>query len=600
MKGVHFGAGRDLESRVTTNLFIICANNSGSTFLKNALATSRRTWNLTVEGQFMFGFAGPDTRTHGRLLWGADPRWRGILADEDAYDWPRNRHVWYFQASAREPAATVFTTKAPPFLLHVEALNRHFRNAKFLFMVRNPYAVCEGIWRYRQDQPAPPGRRLFEAAAEHVAYCLERQRRNLETHAHLGAFFTYEAMCDQPERVERQIRSLVPEIDDLELRRRLRVKGLYDEMLTNMNARQIARLTPAQLAVANRVFEKHREVLEHFGYSLMATGRGARIRRGNQGIVRRLRRRIGTHLFIICPNNSGSSFLKEALAACRNTWNLYLEGHGMPGFVGPPTVWKPAPGEPSARWIWASRQGWMDALRNPDAYDWPRTREAWYSAAYARDPAATVFVTKSPPFLLYVDELLRHFPDARFLFMVRNPYAVCEGICRRYRESFPSGGRERFETPAGDLEEAAATHVANCLRWQRRNVEAHGERGILLTYEAMCADPADTERRIRALVPALDDLNLRRRHAVKEYDEVLTDMNARQIERLDAARIAAFDRVFASRRGDLGYFGYGLMEEAGAPGVERTQGRDRTARARLHDGPSPTARPSLRGEPDEG
>ena len=561
MKDVYFGAGWDLESRITTNLFIICANNSGSTFLKNALATSRRTWNLTVEGQFMFGFVGPNTRTHGRLLWGADPRWRKALADGNAYDWPRNRDAWYFQADARDPEATVFTTKAPPFLLHVETLNRHFRNARFLFMVRNPYAVCEGIWRYRQDQPLPPGRRLFEAAAEHVAYCLEQQRRNLEAHAQLGTFFTYEAMCDQPERVERQIRSLVPEIDDLKLRRRLRVKGVYDETLTNMNARQVARLTPAQIAAANQVFEKHREVLEHFGYSLMTTGRRTRIR-GNQGAVRKLRRQVKTHLFIVCPNNSGSTFLKEALAACRSTWNLEREGQGMPGFVGPPTVWTPAPGEPGARWIWASRQGWMDALRNPDAYDWPRTREAWYAAAYARDPAATVFVTKSPPFLLYVDELLRHFPDARFLFVVRNPYAVCEGICRRYRQGFLSGDQERFKAPGEGLEEAAATHVANCLRWQRRNVEAHGERGVLFTYEAMCADPAGAEEKIRALVPALDDLNLRRRLAVKEYDEVLTDMNAQHIDRLDAAQVAAFNRVFSTRREDLNYFGYGLLRKA--------------------------------------
>ncbi len=54
----------------------------------------------------------------------------------------------------------------------------------------------------------------------------------------------------------------------------------------------------------------------------------------------------------------------------------------------------------------------------------------WHFQAFARDPAASVFYTKTPHFLLHVDELARHFPNARFLFMVRNPYAVCEGICR--------------------------------------------------------------------------------------------------------------------------------------------------------------------------
>ena len=278
---------------------------------------------------------------------------------------------------------------------------------------------------------------------------------------------------------------------------------------------------------------------------------------------------VGTHLFAIAPNNSGSTFLKVALASSRRTWNLFPEGQFAFGFTGPNT-------HDQGRLLWSCGP-WRDRFADAAAYDWPRNRAAWYFQAFARGPDASVFFTKAPPFLLQVGALRRHFRNARFLFMVRNPYAVCEGICRRYRKRFLSGGRERCKAPEGGLEQAAATHVANCLRWQRRNVEAHGERGILFTYEAMCADPAGTEERIRALVPALDDLALRRRHAVKEYDEVLTDMNARQIERLDAARIAAFNRVFHARRNDLGYFGYGLMEETGAPGVERTPDRDRTA-----------------------
>ena len=93
-------------------------------------------------------------------------------------------------------------------------------------------------------------------------------------------------------------------------------------------------------------------------------------------------------------------------------------------------------------------------------------------------------------------------------------------------------------------------------------MEGGRDHRVLFTYEAMCADPAGTEEKIRTLVPALDDLNLRRRLAVKEYDAVLTDMNAQHIDRLDAAQIAAFNRVFSTRREDLNYFGYGLLKEA--------------------------------------
>ena len=262
---------------------------------------------------------------------------------------------------------------------------------------------------------------------------------------------------------------------------------------------------------------------------------------------------VTTHLFGVCPNNSGSTFLGHALATCRAAWSLVKEGKRMLGYVGPTTYRSPAPGAPKPGLIWGARQHWIDRFADPRNYDWPRNRKAWYFQASAQDPQAPVFVTKSPPFLLLVDQLIQHFRNAKFLFMVRNPYAVCEGICRNYRHQFVAEGRS--------LEEEAAIHVANCLAWQRRNVEAYGDRGVFFAYEVMCAEPERVAQRIRELVPELDDLNLRQRLPVKEstYDEMLTDMNARQIARLDAAQIATFNGVFRQHRDVLDYFGYDLM-----------------------------------------
>ena len=268
-----YGALHDLERAVGTHLFGIAPNNSGSTFLKEALATCRATWNLPREGQLMFAFAGPHSLEKGRLIWSTEPRWLDRLTDPGAYDWEHNRRAWYFQAFARNPEASVFYTKTPPFLLYVGELARHFPNAKFLFMVRNPYAVCEGICRNLRRSRLARGRDLPATAARHVIHCFDSQRRNLEAHGELGVFFTYEAMCDEPEAVEAKIRALVPELDDLRLRQRLRVKGRYHEPLTNMNERQIARLDAAQIETFNRVFEKRRDLLEHFGYELLEPGR---------------------------------------------------------------------------------------------------------------------------------------------------------------------------------------------------------------------------------------------------------------------------------------------------------------------------------------
>ncbi len=128
------------------------------------------------------------------------------------------------------------------------------------------YAVCEGICRRlrqcRRDlSMVLEGERLETLAAKHVATFLDLQRRNVETLGGRGVFFTYEAMCAEPERVTRKIRDLAPELDDLHLRRRLRVHSNYHEMLTDMNARQIAAI--------NAVLGEHRTVLNYFGYDIM-------------------------------------------------------------------------------------------------------------------------------------------------------------------------------------------------------------------------------------------------------------------------------------------------------------------------------------------
>ena len=274
---------------------------------------------------------------------------------------------------------------------------------------------------------------------------------------------------------------------------------------------------------------------------------------------RDLARLIDTHLFVICPNDSGSSFLASALETSRAVWRLPREGHQMHGFAGP-LPWRSQGAERRIPGLlWAAEQRWIERFADPANHDWPLTRKAWYFHSYAADAAASVFVTKSPPDLLRVEQLVRHFRNARFLFMVRNPYAVCEGICRRYRTHFRAYLRqleERGESPLA----ASANHVVNCLAWQRRNIERWGDRGVFFTYESMCADPDGTAQAIRALVPQLEDLNLRQRLVVKDYDEMLVDMNPRHLARLDADEIEALSHVFRQHQDVLAYFDYDIIE----------------------------------------
>ena len=273
---------------------------------------------------------------------------------------------------------------------------------------------------------------------------------------------------------------------------------------------------------------------------------------------------VRTHLFCISPNHSGSTFLQLALATCRETWNLHLEGEQTLGFVGPRPLMLPGLPRPSGFWALHPRR--VERLADPSNYDWPRTRKAWYFQAYARSPDASVFVVKSPRNLFQLDMLVQHFRNAKFLFMVRNPYAAAEGICRAYRSKFPEEASRTSQSHS--LEGCAATHLANCLAQQRRNLKVFADRGVFFTYEAMCVQPERVAQAIQQLVPELKELNLRQRLPVKDlYDEMLTDMNARQLVRLDPAQIAAMNAVFRPQRELLEHFGYDLMDAPGASGV---------------------------------
>ncbi|MCR2833200.1 sulfotransferase [Parerythrobacter lacustris] len=260
-----------VAAAVTTHLFILCPNNSGSTYLSRAIAQSRHVWSLEREGQHVLGFAGPQTlNSPWPLVWAADAQRLAHFRDSPDYDWDRTRKAWYFHATAARTEAPVLHTKAPPFLLIADQLRDAFANTRFIIMVRNPYATLEGILRrWQRTDASARTLNLAEAGARHIVACFEQQMRNIDHFGDCSIAFTYEDLCADPRGKAAAIRRLVPELDDLDLTQRLAIKGTYDEPLRNMNEEQIARLDPAEIERANTVFAHSKAALTSFGYALM-------------------------------------------------------------------------------------------------------------------------------------------------------------------------------------------------------------------------------------------------------------------------------------------------------------------------------------------
>lgn len=98
---------------------------------------------------------------------------------------------------------------------------------------------------------------------------------------------------------------------------------------------------------------------------------------------------------------------------------------------------------------------------------------------------APYFLDKTPRYHLVVDELLETFPDAKFVFLWRNPLAVAASICEHW-------DRGRWNPYRWN---------ADLRRGLKRLVEGYGEsraRSLSVRYEDVVADPEGAFARLFA------------------------------------------------------------------------------------------------------
>ena len=129
-----------------------------------------------------------------------------------------------------------------------------------------------------------------------------------------------------------------------------------------------------------------------------------------------LPRRFSRPVFIVCPPRSGSSLLFETLAQSPSVWTVGGESHGV--IEGIPAL------QPARRGWESNRLAAADA--SPDIVE--RLTDAFFLNLRDRDgrrPAAGAedlrLLEKTPKNALRVPFLAAAFPDARFVYLYRNP-----------------------------------------------------------------------------------------------------------------------------------------------------------------------------------
>jgi hypothetical protein len=184
----------------------------------------------------------------------------------------------------------------------------------------------------------------------------------------------------------------------------------------------------------------------------------------------------------------------------------------------------------------------LDLFRQTESGDGdcvPRLRYDW---AYYSDARPGIRLEKSPPNTLRSRWLQRHFAPARFLVLVRNPYAVCEGIARRRGHSI----------------EEAAIHWRTVHEVLDEDMP-HLAHSLTVRYEDFCARPLNVLEQVQQFL-GLDapfDTAIATRefkaHNMSGAPHQLENFNERSLRRLSAEDRDTITRVIGERMEQWGY-----------------------------------------------
>jgi hypothetical protein len=243
-------------------------------------------------------------------------------------------------------------------------------------------------------------------------------------------------------------------------------------------------------------------------------------------------------IFLVGCYNSGTTLLHRILGSHPRISAMSDEGTLMTDAL-------PKPEDFGWTRMWCQCLDAMEAAQWEDgAAQAARARRQWsiwYPRSYEN------LLDKSPSNVTRMTFLQEHFRPASFICIVRNGYAVAEGIRRR---AVP----RRPEYPDRYPLELCAKQWRECDRITRRQ-ESSIERFLQIRYEDLVADPEATMGSITDFLglPAFDAEILRRSFPVGRGESVIRDMNAASIGNLSEKDLEDIESVAGEELDRHGY-----------------------------------------------
>ncbi len=245
-------------------------------------------------------------------------------------------------------------------------------------------------------------------------------------------------------------------------------------------------------------------------------------------------------LFLIGCYNSGTTLLAELLGRHPSISALPTEGHFITDqFIKDYDVGLPR--------MWSGREELFRMTEDDVGPDVVRIKREW---GMRLDLSKPVLLEKSPPNTARTRWLQRHFTPAYFVAIIRNGYAVAEGITRKadprhLRDSWPIEQSAFQWLRSNQVLEEDAPHLRHLL-WVR--------------YEDLVLDPLTVLNRIAefAEIPKFESYDSSAALAIHERKDMLRDFNGESIRRLSAEQIGRINAVAADA---MRQYGYDVIQE---------------------------------------
>lgn len=242
-----------------------------------------------------------------------------------------------------------------------------------------------------------------------------------------------------------------------------------------------------------------------------------------------------TWVFLVGCYNSGTTLLAELLGQHPSISALPTEGHFITDqFVKDYDIGLPR--------MWVEREDLFRLNETDDGPDPVRLTKEW---AMRLDCSKPVLLEKSPPNSAKTRWLQKHFDNAHFVGIVRDPYAVSEGITRK----------------------ADPKHLINswpiemsAYQWMRSNQilqqdAEYLQRFMWVKYEDLADDTVGTLNKITEFVgvEGFDHFESGRSWSIHERNEQVRNMNSESIKRLSPQQIESITRVAGEMMDTFGY-----------------------------------------------